>query len=325
MRSCPGVSVFFYLSLCSSPVTEPTALELLGVDFTCAPSRRKPITVAFGSLGVATDVGRIADAPCTSAAALHVERLEMLSDWTAFEALLARPGPWVGAFDFPFGLPRELVEQLGWPTDWDALIDHIEPMTRQRLRDTFAAFCAARPPGRKFAHRACDAPAGSSPSMKWVNPPVAWMLHAGAPRLKRAGVATPSLRRAPIDAAASRIALEGYPGLVARSITRASYKSDTRAKQTPARRTERERIVAALAAGRHRCALPVQIAPDMAARLVEDASGDLLDAVLCLVLAAWAQQRRDVGYGLPPDVDALEGWIVGALPEPAATPAGSRQ
>ena len=37
--------------------------------------------------------------------------------------------------------------------------------------------------GGKFAHRATDGPAGSSPSMKWVNPPVAFMLHAGVPLL----------------------------------------------------------------------------------------------------------------------------------------------
>ena len=29
-----------------------------------------------------------------------------------FEAVLAEPGPWYGAFDFPFGLPRAFVESL---------------------------------------------------------------------------------------------------------------------------------------------------------------------------------------------------------------------
>ena len=43
--------------------------------------------------------------------------------------------------------------------------------------------------GHKFAHRATDRWAGSSPSMKWVNPPVAYMLHAGVPLLIDAGVA----------------------------------------------------------------------------------------------------------------------------------------
>ena len=48
--------------------------------------------------------------------------------------------------------------------------------------------------------------------------------------------------------------------------------------------------------------------------LAADASGDRLDAVLCLLQAAWAHNRHQLGdpdYGLPP-CDPLEGWIVGA-------------
>ena len=286
----------------------PPALDLLGIDFTSAPSRRKPITVAHGR-SVAASPGGVR---------LWVDRLERLPDWAAFEALLARPGPWTAAFDLPFGLPRELVEHLAWPADWSALIDRIEPMSRAQLREAFAAFCAARPAGDKFAHRACDASAGCSPSMKWVNPPVAFMLHAGAPRLKRAGVAIPSVGRAQQDGGAARIALEGYPGLVARSITRASYKNDAPAKQTPARRAERARIVEALAAGRHRLGVAVELDAALAGALVDDGSADLLDAVLCLVQAAWAHARAASGFGLPARLDRLEGWIVGAVDEPVA-------
>ena len=45
--------------------------------------------------------------------------------------------------------------------------------------------------------------------------------------------------------------------------------------------------------------------------LVADASGDRLDAVLCLVQAAWAAAQP--GCGLPAGVDPVEGWIVGAV------------
>ena len=50
--------------------------------------------------------------------------------------------------------------------------------------------------------------------------------------------------------------------------------------------------------------------------LVADAAGDRLDAVLCLVQAAWANTQA--GYGLPPQVDPLEGWIVTAAPASGA-------
>ena len=43
--------------------------------------------------------------------------------------------------------------------------------------------------------------------------------------------------------------------------------------------------------------------------------GDTLDAVLCLVQAAWGQMRYAAGdalCGLPPGLDPLEGWILSA-------------
>ena len=63
--------------------------------------------------------------------------------------------------------------------------------------------------------------------MKWVNPPVAFMLHAGVPLLIQAGVSLPGLHAAD----PRRVALEAYPGLLAREILgRRSYKSDDKAK-----------------------------------------------------------------------------------------------
>jgi len=39
----------------------------------------------------------------------------LLPDLASFELLLAEPGPWLGAFHFPFGMPRAFVQavQLG--------------------------------------------------------------------------------------------------------------------------------------------------------------------------------------------------------------------
>jgi hypothetical protein len=219
----------------------------------------------------------------------------------------------VGGFDMPFGLPRELIEQLGWPTDWEPLMRHYAGLTRVQIRDTFAAFCAARPAGSKFAHRACDAPAGSSPSMKWVNPPVAFMLHAGVPRLLDAGVHLPSVHRGD----ETRVALEAYPGLLARELIGSrSYKSDDKARHTPERLIARKDMVDALEQGRTRLGLRLKLTHAQRDALVADATGDCLDAVLCLAQAGWAGEQP--GWGLPTGLDPLEGWIVSALrPEPA--------
>jgi hypothetical protein len=269
-----------------------TAPTVFGIDFTSAPRRAKPIVVAEGH---------------RHGAVVRLAGLTTLDSLDAFSAWLARPGPWVGGFDLPFGLPRELVEHLGWPTDYAALMAHYAGLSREEIRERFVAFCNARPVGGKFAHRACDAPAGSSTSMKWVNPPVAWMLHAGLPRLIAAGVHLPG--HLPGDE--SRVALEAYPGLLARElIGRRSYKSDSRAAQTPERLIARKDLVDALEQGRTRLGLRLKLSHAQRDVLVADASGDSLDAVLAMLQAAWAAEQPR--HGWPEGVDPLEGWIVGA-------------
>ncbi|MES2415038.1 MAG: DUF429 domain-containing protein [Pseudomonadota bacterium] len=270
---------------------------LAGCDFSSAPSRRKPIVLALGSSGS----GRV-----------KLDKLEMLASLDAFEHWLNEPKRWLCAFDFPFSLPRELVMHLKWPDTWPELVRHYASMQRPDIRQTFAAFCDSRPVGGKFAHRASDIPAGASPSMKWVNPPVAYMLHAGAPRLLAAGVHLPGLH----EGDPSRVALEGYPGLLAREILgQRSYKSDDRAKQTPERLIARKDLITALEHGQTRLGLRLKLTHAQRDQLVDDAKGDSLDAVLCLMQAAWAQDRHEQGasiYGLPSSLDPLEGWIITA-------------
>jgi hypothetical protein len=277
---------------------------LIGCDFSSSPTARKPIVMARG--GLRGDV-------------VVLERLEFVPSLDAFEQWLAQSGSWTGGFDLPFGLPRELVRTLDWPMAWEDCVRHYASLSRAEIRAVFAAFCNARPEGSKFAHRACDRPAGSSPSMKWVNPPVAYMLHAGVPRLLDAGVELPGLHvpaRPPGADAARRFALEAYPGLLARELlgTR-SYKSDDRTKQTPERLIARKDLLTALEAGRTRLGLRLKLTHAQRDALVDDAKGDSLDAALCLVQAAWGEQRHangDPWFGLPKDMDTLEGWIVSA-------------
>ena len=275
-----------------SDVNPAAAWPLVGVDFSSAPSRRKPIVLAWGR---------------RAGAVVKLERLQTLDSLDGFADWLAQPGPWLGGFDLPFGLPRELVAALDWPGDWVPLMRHYATLGRDEIRQRFQAFCDARPAGAKFAHRATDRPAGSSPSMKWVNPPVAFMLHAGVPRLLDAGVSLPGLHAGDPQ----RLALEAYPGLLARELIGSrSYKSDEKARQTPERLIARKDLLAALEQGRTRLGLRLKATPAQWEALAEDASGDCLDAVLCLVQAAWAAGQPDLGR--PADSDPLEGWIVSA-------------
>ena len=275
------------------------SMQLAGIDFTSRPTRRKPITVALGAL---------------ERGVVRLARVDAHESFESLSAWLRSPGPWLAACDFPFGLPRELVQTLGWPQEWLPLMRHYTALSREEIRDTFAAFCDARPAGGKFARRACDGPAGSSPSMKWVNPPVAYMLHAGVPLLIEAGVHLPGLHAGDQQ----RVALEGYHGLLARElIAHRSYKSDDKARQTPERLIARKDLIEGLELGHTRLGLRLRLSHAQRDALVADASGDLLDAVLCLLQSAWASMQA--GHGMPPQVDALEGWIVSA-PQATSSP-----
>ena len=279
---------------------------LVGCDFSSSPTKRKQIVLAFGDL----TSGRV-----------RLTRIERLESLQAFFDWLCLPQSWLGAFDLPFGLPRELVEAMGWPLEWKACIQHYASLSREDIRTRFAGFCAERPVGGKFAYRATDRLAGSSPSMKWVNPPVAYMLHAGVPLLLEAGVHLPSLHAGDVldvnaEGEPRRVALEAYPGLLAREILGLrSYKSDEKAKQTVDRLIARKDLVTALEMGHSRFGLRLKVSHAQRDALVDDASGDALDAALCLVQAAWSYQQHLHGaprYGLPPNVDPLEGWIISA-------------
>lgn len=266
---------------------------ILGVDFTSAPRAAKPIVVARGRL---------------AAGAFRLEALERLAGWPAFERLLAARGPWIGGFDFPFGLPRAAVRDLGWPEEWEALVARCAALGRAGLRAAFDAYRASRPVGDKYPHRATDLPAGSHSPIKLVNPPVALMFLEGAPRLAAAGVHVPGLRAG--DSA--RIAVEAYPGLAARAITRASYKSDEARKQTAARSAARAAIVRRLRRDGGPLALRLEGDRALLAALVDDPTGDALDATLAALQAAWCWRRRARNFGLPSAIDPLEGWIATA-------------
>ena len=269
-------------------------MRIYGIDFTCAPRKSKPITVASGLL---------------KKSVLEVLEIERLESFAAFEAFLARPGPWVGGFDFPFSMPRELVRDLGWPAEWPALVAHCARMSRLELRAALDAYRNSRAPGKKYAHRATDLPAGSSSPMKLVNPPVALMFHEGAPRIVASVAHVPHL----LKGDESRVALEAYPGLLARKQLglRASYKSDTRSEHTPARMAVRRSILKSLAAGKP-LGLHVKCNNKLKSEIMADGSGDLLDAVICATQAAWAWIRRRSNYGLPADAPPGEGWILTA-------------
>ena len=272
------------------------SFALIGVDFTSAPSRRKPITVARGT------------AP---QGLLRLHRLDLCTDWASFEAVLAEPGPWTGAFDFPFGLPRAFVDALALGASAAEVSTALHARCATRL--AFRALVDAWGKGRAgtLPHRATDLALGdgqrSTSPLQTRYVPVGFMWFEGLSRLLAAGLLLPGLHAG--DPA--RVALEGYPGALAFDlIGRRSYKNSA----APERLIARKDLVDALEQGRtgprYAGAPRLKLSHAMRDSLVADASGDRLDAVLCLLQAAWAVQRP--GRGLSAAVDPVEGWIIGA-------------
>jgi Protein of unknown function (DUF429) len=269
-------------------------MKIYGLDFTSAPSPRKPITCAACDL---------------QDTLLRVRNCLKLPGFEDFEAFLCSDGPWLAALDFPFGQPRRLIFHLGWPEIWEGYMQVIASMGKKEFEETLKHYRESRPPGDKQHLRATDVLASARSPMMLHRVPVGKMFFEGATRLLRSEVSTLPCRQT----ADKRIAVEGYPALVVRrSIGKRSYKSDERGGQTKDREAARRDIIYWLHSSEvmKLYGFRVELSDEMGERLVEDQMGDELDAVLCAVQGGWAYLQRDRGYGIPVESDGLEGWII---------------
>ena len=272
-----------------SPPSPPS--PLVGVDFTSNPSRRKPITIARGEL---------------DGESVRLDAIESLATLGAFEEWLRQPGPWLGAFDFPFGMPRAFVDANQLGTTCAEVIGnvHTRCSTRMAWRAFIDAWGNGQPAGKRLLHRLTDREGGvsSTSPLQTRYVPVGFMYFEGLVRLIDANVSLPGLHAGEPD----RVALEGYPRRLAHALVeRRSYKNS----ELDDRRGAREAIVDGLERARATDGIALTLDRPLRDSLLADASGDRLDAVLCLMQAAVASRR--LNFGLPVDVDPVEGWIVG--------------
>lgn len=270
-------------------------MKVIGVDFTSAPGNRKPIVAAICSL---------------EATILMLEEFKEFTDWPRYELWLSNEDTWIGAFDFPFGLPRRYVEKRGWSSNWSGMVrDCVKGGKDHFAVDAMNAFQSARKNEPLDKHRRTDLAADSeSPLKTLANPPVGKMFYEGAWRLMNQNIRIPRLRE--LDS--TRIALEGYPGLLVARLGETYYKND-KPRSASGNLAARRRIIRALEDGPNG---PVPARLKLRRRSLRrplyDPSGDWLDAVLCAMLAAEAWNKRTANFGLPDDVDSVEGWIVSA-------------
>ena len=268
-------------------------MKIYGLDFTSAPSRQKPLIV----LGC-----RLEDDT------LRVEDSETLTNFGGFEDFLSWPGPWVCGMDFPFGQPKSLVAALGWPEGWEGYVGEVGGLSKVDFEDAIRADMATRPPGSKWRYRLADRRSGSSSAMMLFRVPVGKMFYQGAPRLLASGVRVEPCRRN----GDARVAVEAYPAVVARRfLGRTAYKRDA-VPDKPERKSARETLVTGLASQtlKQVYGFTVEMGDHWREEFVADPSADALDSLLCAIQAAWAYLERDESYGVPPECDTDEGWIV---------------
>jgi hypothetical protein len=255
-------------------------MRVYGIDFTCNPSRRKPITCAVCDI----DNG--------------ILRCEQVLTWSNkkfadFEKILVSEGPWIMGIDTAFGLAKKFIEENKWPKQWTGYIAIVNGMSKREFREFLDLYKQPRPVGDKEHKRVVDKRTGAmSPQNRRVN----GIFYEATRRIVDSKTNIPLLR--PLDKCNETI-VETYPGHLARNILgRIGYR-DSRVEEISFSQKElRARILQKL---------DWVIAPGS---IIDDPTGDQLDALLCAVQAAWAWSKRDANYGIPSTADPLEGWIV---------------
>lgn len=268
-------------------------VEIYGIDFTSAPRRGKAITIAKAELRDKE---------------LTVTNCKDLISTAEFANFLMTPGPWIAAIDFPFGQPRKLVHDSHWPCSWEGYVDYLSKIGKEAFEEYLRNY-RDNGSGKCRLRRLTDIRAGSLSPMQLDFTPVAKMFFVGAPLLLRSPCTVIPFR---VGNRQAGIVVEGYPKLVAmKAIGRQAYKSDIPASQNVHHREFRSLILEWIRSpyAQSIYGTNVGIADSVISGCLDDQKGDKLDAVLCVMQAAWSLSKRKARFGVPNDCDLLEGWI----------------
>lgn len=270
-------------------------MQIFGIDFTSAPRRAKPITCAVCSL---------------DGQQLSLESVSTWDSFAGFEDFLGHAGPWTAAIDFPFGQPRRLTSALGWPDNWEQYVQLVGKMTKQEFVEFIKQYRDQQPPGEKHHLRATDQLAQSCSPMMLYGVPVGRMFFEGAPRLRETNVSVWPCRVND----SSRVVVEGYPALVMRNLLgKLKYKSEKvdSLELASARKQLLERLQSSEVQALYSASLCYP--SEFEQQLLNDEKGDMIDAVLCAVQAAYFVRMTRGHKSLPSCDCSSEGWIVDPL------------
>lgn len=102
-------------------------------------------------------------------------------------------------WDFLFGQPCTLIENLHWPRTWDGYVSYMAGMAKPQFAATLTNYCSSRNKGDKHHLRVTDQLARSRSPMMLSRVPVAKMFFEGIPCLlmKLVSSAPPCPRSSP--------------------------------------------------------------------------------------------------------------------------------
>lgn len=269
-------------------------MKVFGIDFTSAPTPRKPIICVSGYF--------------KRGSLLNLDYLETFPHFSSFEEFLKRKGPWLAGVDFPLGLPLSFLHHLKLKTDWSLYVHSIGKWDKNHFESNIIDFKNKRIPGQKEPLRITDMFANAKSPLKLVNPPVGKMFYEGATRLLRSSVSVIPCR----PKKDNRIVFESYPALTARKFVK-KYKNET--TRSGSLKNARKTIINGIISTNttRQFGFQTRIKRDLQIRGLEDSNGDILDAILCAIQVAWAYSQKK-NYcpflGIDKNVIYSEGWII---------------
>ena len=252
-------------------------MKIFGIDFTSAPNRKKPISIAEGKLQQGN---------------LILQRIHTLASFDEFEDFLKHRGPWIAGIDFPFGLPGAFLSTFGLPHDWRSYVQKLTGRSKSEFERKIKTFKSKHSSPYKEPLRFTDILASAQSPLKLVNAPVAKMFYEGSKIILKSGASVLPCH----PKKGNRILLEVYPALVARRFAK-SYKSE--AKDSSQKKSARKRIISGVLDSNLKTEFGFTVTIDdiILNQIQDDAKGDLLDAVLCSLQTAWAWQQGKPNYG----------------------------
>ncbi len=264
--------------------------KIFGIDFTSKPSKKKPITCLECLLegNILTSIG--------------MHRWVIFDE---FEKALNQPGNWIMGLDFPFTQSYRFIKNIGWPNEWGRYMDEIKDISRDDFRKLLDDYRKKRPYGDKEHKRKCDIESGALSPQKIYGTPVGLMFFEGAQRLKRSNVTIPFIK----NGDPNQIAVEAYPGILIRNlIGRQPYKTENLKTNSNELLLNRKKILKLIM--NDALFLKYDLHVEVSENLIDDPSGDELDAFLCAIQAAWAIRQFKVKKNVFCDKSTMrEGWI----------------